>query len=47
MVKAELVRDGVPGTTIDIHGYGETNPLVKTGPNTKEAQNRRVEIIFR
>ncbi|MFT8336419.1 OmpA family protein [Acetobacter orientalis] len=47
MVKAELVRDGVPGTTIDIHGYGETNPLIKTGPNTKEAQNRRVEIIFR
>lgn len=47
IVKAELVRDGVPGATIDIHGYGEQNPLVKTGPNTKEAQNRRVEIIFR
>lgn len=46
-VKAELVRDGVPGTAIDIHGYGEQNPLVKTGPNTKEAQNRRVEIVFR
>lgn len=47
VVKAELMRDGVPGTTIDIHGYGETHPLVTTGPNTKEAQNRRVEIIFR
>ena len=47
VVKAELVRDGVPGPTIDIHGYGEADPLVKTGPNTKEAQNRRVEILFR
>lgn len=46
-VKAELIRDGVPGNTIDIHGYGETNPLVPTGPNTREAQNRRVEIVFR
>jgi outer membrane protein OmpA-like peptidoglycan-associated protein len=47
IVKAELMRDGVPGATIDIHGYGESNPLVQTGPNTKEPQNRRVEIIFR
>lgn len=47
IVKAELMRDGVPGATIDIHGYGESNPLVPTGPNTKEPQNRRVEIIFR
>ena len=47
IVKAELMRDGVAGTTIDVHGYGEANPLVKTGPNTKEPQNRRVEILFR
>ncbi len=46
-VKAELIRDGVPGTAIDIHGYGETRPLVATGPNTREPQNRRVEIILR
>ncbi len=45
-VKAELIRDGVPGTAIDIHGYGETHPLVATGPNTREPQNRRVEIIL-
>ncbi|MFT8921889.1 OmpA family protein, partial [Acetobacter sp.] len=47
VVKAELMRDGIAGSTIDIHGYGDTHPLVQTGPNTKEAQNRRVEIIFR
>ena len=46
-VQAELVRDGVPNTAIAIHGYGETHPLVATGPNTREPQNRRVEIILR
>ncbi|POF63639.1 Outer membrane protein precursor [Novacetimonas maltaceti] len=45
-IKAELVRDGVPGPAIDIHGFGDANPLVPTGPNTREAQNRRVEIIL-
>ncbi len=45
-VRAELVRDGVPGGAIAIHGYGETHPLVATGPNTREPQNRRVEIIL-
>ncbi|GEB84964.1 OmpA family protein [Acetobacter peroxydans] len=47
IVKAELMRDGIAGTTIDVHGYGEADQLVKTGPNTKEPQNRRVEILFR
>ncbi|GBQ19181.1 OmpA family protein [Tanticharoenia sakaeratensis] len=46
-VKAELIRDGVPASAIDIHGYGEAHPLVPTGPNTREPQNRRVEIILR
>ncbi|MFT8713078.1 OmpA family protein, partial [Komagataeibacter rhaeticus] len=46
VIKAELVRDGVPGPAIDIHGYGDANPLVQTGANTREAQNRRVEIIL-
>ena len=45
-IKAELVRDGVPGPSIDIHGYGDSNPLVQTAANTREAQNRRVEIIL-
>lgn len=45
-VKAELIRDGVPANAIDIHGYGESHPLVPTGPNTREPQNRRVEIIL-
>ncbi|GAP25020.1 OmpA family protein [Gluconobacter japonicus] len=46
-VKAELIRDGVPAAAVDIHGYGESKPLVPTGPNTREPQNRRVEIILK
>jgi OOP family OmpA-OmpF porin len=45
-VKTELVRDGVPAAAIDIHGFGETHPLVATGANEREPQNRRVEIIL-
>jgi OOP family OmpA-OmpF porin len=46
-VAAELVRDGVPRNVINIHGYGESHPLVPTAPGVREPQNRRVEIILR
>jgi outer membrane protein OmpA-like peptidoglycan-associated protein len=46
-VEAELIRDGVPGGEISIHGYGESNPLVPTAPGVREPQNRRVEIILK
>jgi OmpA-OmpF porin, OOP family len=46
-VAGELVRDGVPQSAINIQGFGETHLLVSTGPNVREAQNRRVEIIVR
>jgi outer membrane protein OmpA-like peptidoglycan-associated protein/outer membrane protein W len=46
-VAAELVKDGVPKTAITIQGFGETHPLVPTGPNVREPQNRRVEIILK
>jgi OmpA-OmpF porin, OOP family len=46
-VAAELVRDGVPRESISIQGFGETHLLVPTGPNVREPQNRRVEIIIR
>ncbi|MCE2565907.1 OmpA family protein [Komagataeibacter sp. FNDCF1] len=45
-VKAELIRDGVPASAIAVQGYGEARPLVPTGPDTREPQNRRVEIIL-
>jgi outer membrane protein OmpA-like peptidoglycan-associated protein len=46
-VQAELVKDGVPAANIDIHGFGDTHPLVPTGPGIREPQNRRVEIVFK
>jgi iron complex outermembrane receptor protein len=46
-VEAELVRDGVARSEIDIHGYGESNPLVPTAKGVREPQNRRVEIILK
>jgi outer membrane protein OmpA-like peptidoglycan-associated protein len=46
-VQAELIRDGVAAGEIDIHGYGESNPLVPTAPGVREPQNRRVEILLK
>jgi outer membrane protein OmpA-like peptidoglycan-associated protein len=45
-VEAELVKDGVAQGEIEIHGYGESNPLVPTAKGVREPQNRRVEIIL-
>jgi len=47
VVAAELVKDGVPKGAITIQGFGETHPLVPTGVNVREPQNRRVEIILK
>ena len=46
-VRAELVRDGVAAGAIAVHGYGDTHLLVPTGPDAREPQNRRVEIVLR
>ncbi len=45
-VAAELVKNGVARNAISIQGFGETHLLVPTGPNVREPQNRRVEIII-
>ena len=47
VVAGELVKDGVAKGAIHIEGFGESNPLVPTGANTREPQNRRVEIQIR
>ena len=46
-VKAELIRDGVDSGLITVRGFGDERPLVVTAPNTREAENRRVEIVLR
>ncbi|TAJ95733.1 MAG: OmpA family protein [Reyranella sp.] len=45
-VKDALVREGVPATNISVIGRGEQGLLVQTGPNVREPQNRRVEIVI-
>jgi OmpA-OmpF porin, OOP family len=45
-VKDALVREGVPATSIAVVGRGEQGLLVQTGPNVREPQNRRVEIVI-
>jgi OOP family OmpA-OmpF porin len=46
-VAAELVTDGVAKSSISIFAFGETHPLVPTGPGVREPQNRRVEIVLK
>ena len=46
-VAAELVRDGVASTAIDIQAFGDTRPLVPTAAGVREPQNRRVAIILK
>jgi outer membrane protein OmpA-like peptidoglycan-associated protein len=46
-VAAELVRLGVPRNEITATGVGENQLLVATADNTREPQNRRVEIVLR
>ena len=46
-VAAEMVRNGVPQSAIQMHAYGDTKLLVPTGPGVREPQNRRVDIVYR
>ena len=46
-VGAELVKDGVAQNIIMIQAFGDTRPLVPTGPGVREPQNRRVEIVLK
>ena len=46
-VAAELVRLGVARNAIAINAFGDTKPLVTTAANTREPQNRRVEIVLK
>jgi OOP family OmpA-OmpF porin len=45
-VKAALVKDGVPASTIDETWHGKENPRVPTADGVREPQNRRVEIAM-
>ena len=43
-VRQALIQNGVPATSIDTAGRGETSLMVATADNVREPQNRRVEL---
>jgi OOP family OmpA-OmpF porin len=45
-VKEVLTSEGIPAQNITTIGRGEEDPLVPTGPDVREPQNRRVQIQF-
>ena len=46
-VSAQLMKNGIKKEEIVVMSYGDTHPLVPTGPGVREPQNRRVEIILK
>jgi outer membrane protein OmpA-like peptidoglycan-associated protein len=46
VVKAQLVKEGVPAGSITTASRGETDLLVATGDDVKDQRNRRVQIII-
>jgi outer membrane protein OmpA-like peptidoglycan-associated protein len=45
-VKANMIRQGIPASSIVVIGKGESQPLVPTADGVREPQNRRVEIVI-
>jgi OOP family OmpA-OmpF porin len=43
-VKAELIRNGIPGDRITVIGEGESRPMVMTADGVREPQNRYVRF---
>jgi outer membrane protein OmpA-like peptidoglycan-associated protein len=45
-VAAQLEKDGIPSSEIEIFAKGKRDLLVPTGDGVREPQNRRVQIVF-
>jgi len=43
-IGGQLVKNGVPLSRLQAHGYGEENLKIKTGDQVNEPRNRRIEI---
>jgi outer membrane protein OmpA-like peptidoglycan-associated protein len=46
VVKAELIRLGIPANEVEVAGKGMSEPLVPTPLGVREPKNRRAEIVF-
>jgi len=45
-VKMRLLGLGIPVDRISVVARGDKDPLVQTPPGTRDAQNRRVELVL-
>ncbi len=45
-VAAQLEKDGIPSSEIEIVAKGKRDLLVPTGDGVREPQNRRVQIVY-
>ncbi|ADB36707.1 OmpA family protein [Spirosoma linguale] len=45
VIKAYLVKNGIPASRITTRGYGPTRPIASNNSETTRQQNRRVEMI--
>ena len=41
-----MIKQGIPASSIVVIGKGESQPLVPTADGVREPQNRRVEIVI-
>jgi outer membrane protein OmpA-like peptidoglycan-associated protein len=44
-VQSYLVQQGVPASSVAIHGFGEANPIASNDTAAGRQQNRRVELV--
>jgi outer membrane protein OmpA-like peptidoglycan-associated protein len=44
-VESYLVQQGVPSSSVSIHGFGQGNPIASNDTAIGRQQNRRVELV--
>jgi len=45
-VRSELMNQGIPGSRVEVEGYGEDYPVATNDTSAGRQQNRRVEIVI-
>ena len=45
-VRTYLIAKGIPASALRVAAFGESKPIIATEDGVREAQNRRVEILF-
>ena len=45
-VRDYFVQQGIPGASVEAHGFGKTEPIASNDTSEGRAQNRRVELVL-